>query len=39
MIYRNGIMNMKDRGIMICCLSDDHGVDGGCIVETDYLVR
>ena len=28
MIYRNGIMNMKDRGIMICCLSDDRGVDG-----------
>ncbi len=21
-------MNMKDRGIMICCLSDSRGVDG-----------
>ena len=28
MIYRNGIIKMKDRGIMICCLSDDRGVDG-----------
>ena len=27
MIYRNGIINMRDRGIMICCLSDDRGVD------------
>ena len=27
MIYRNGIINMKDRGIMICCLSEDRGVD------------
>ena len=26
-IYRNGIINMKDRGIMICCLSDGRGVD------------
>ena len=32
MIYRNGIINMMDRGIMICCLSDDHGVDGESIV-------
>ena len=32
MIYRNGIINMKDRGIMICYLSDDHGVDGESIV-------
>ena len=28
MIYRNGIINMSERGIMICCLSDDRGVDG-----------
>ena len=32
MIYRNGIIKMMERGIMICCLSDDRGVDGGCIV-------
>ena len=27
MIYRNGIIKMMERGIMICCLSDDRGVD------------
>ena len=32
MIYRNRIMNMMDRGIMICCLSDSRGVDGESIV-------
>ena len=32
MIYRNGIIKMMERGIMICCLSDDHGVDRESIV-------
>ena len=27
-IEGNIIMNMMERGIMICCLSDDRGVDG-----------
>ena len=27
MIYRNGIIKMMERGIMICCMSDDRGVD------------
>ena len=35
----NSIIKMMEGGIMIGCLSDDRGVDGGCIVETDYLVR
>ena len=32
MIYRNGIIKMMERGIMICCLSDDRGVDRRSIV-------
>ena len=28
MIYRNGIINMSEGGIMIGCLSDSRGVDG-----------
>ena len=32
MIYRNGIINMSEGGIMIGCLSDGHGVDGESIV-------
>ncbi len=32
MIYRNGIINMMDRGIMIGCLSDDRGVDARSIM-------
>ena len=32
MIYRNGIIKMMDRGIMICCLSDNRGVDRESIV-------
>ncbi len=39
MIYRNGIMNMKDRGIMICCLSDDLGVDGESIVISELSCK
>ena len=27
-IEGNIIMNMMEGGIMICCLSDGHGVDG-----------
>ena len=27
-IEGNSIINMMERGIMIGCLSDDHGVDG-----------
>ena len=38
-IEGNSIINMMEGGIMICCLSEDRGVDGGRIVETDYLVR
>ena len=32
MIYRNGIINMSEGGIMIGCLSDDRGVDARSIV-------
>ena len=32
MIYRNGIIKMMERGIMICCLSDDRGVNRESIV-------
>ena len=32
MIYRNGIINMSEGGIMIGCLSEDRGVDGESIV-------
>ena len=31
-IEGNIIMNMMERGIMICCLSDDRGVDRRSIV-------
>ena len=31
-IEGNIIMNMMERGIMICCLSDDHGGDRESIV-------
>ena len=35
----NIIIKMMEGGIMICCLSEDRGVDGGRIGETDYLVK
>ena len=28
----NSIIKMMEGGIMICCLSDDRGGDGGCTV-------
>ena len=31
-IEGNSIINMSERGMMICCLSDDHGVDRESIV-------